>query len=234
MKTISTTAIIAVMTATIGFSAVAPVMAQQADQPSFGQFHQQRGDGPNVHQQRGNGPDRHAGNPGGRRGAGMLGQILDFGRGGENLEIALVRLSHRIDLTDEQKTLLETLKTDALAAQASFAGVVDATRPAAPSQTAQRPDMVEQLDQRIALENAHVDALTAVQPAFEAFFASLSDEQKAQLMPQRERHMGMNGRPDMGPGQHHRPRPGMMAPATPPAPPAPEAPAAADPAAIDG
>ena len=197
MKTISTTAIVAVMTATLGLSAVAPAMAQQAG-PRHQQNHlqQQPGEGPGRHLQRPaeNGPGR----------GGMLGGLLDFGRDGENIEVALVRLSHRIELTDEQKTLLETFKTAALAAQADFATAVAAVRPAAPAagETPERPDVVARLDQRITMEKAHVEALTAVQPSFEAFFTSLTDEQKAQLMPQREQHMGWQG-------QHgKRPMPG--------------------------
>jgi LTXXQ motif family protein len=201
MKTISTTAIVAVMTAAIGLSAVAPAMAQQ-DAP----LHQH-----NDLQKDGS-PDRHfngqrPGNDGHGRG-GMLGGLLDFGRDGENIEVALVRLSHRIELTDEQKTLLETFKTAALAAQADFATAVDAVRPPAPAAgaTVERPEMVARLDQRITMEKAHVDALTAVQPSFEAFFTSLTDEQQTQLMPQREQHIGwqgQHGQHGKGPMQGH-------------------------------
>ena len=200
MKTISTTAIVAVMTAAIGLSAVAPAMAQQAG-PRHQQNHLQQND-----LQKDGGPGRHLQRPGenGPGRGGMLGGLLDFGRDGENIEVALVRLSHRIELTDEQKTLLETFKTAALAAQADFATAVAAVRPAAPAagETRERPDVVARLDQRITMEKAHVEALTAVQPSFEAFFTSLTDEQKAQLMPQREQHMGWQG-------QHgKRPMPG--------------------------
>lgn len=207
MKTISTTAIVAVMTAALGLSAVAPAMAQQAA-PLHQQNHMQKGDGPGRHfndQRPGQDGPRNDG-PG--RG-GMLGGLLDFGGDGENIEVALVRLSHRIELTDAQKTLLETFKTAALAAQADFAKAVDAVRPAAPAAgaTAERPDVVARLGQRITLEKAHVEALTAVQPSFEAFFTSLTDEQKTQLMPQREHHMGWQGQIGKGPMGHHGQRP---------------------------
>lgn len=226
MKTISTTAIVAVMTAAIGLGAMAPAMAQDA-----GQIQVQR----HMHQ-KGDGPDRQFGNDGGRRfgGPGLLGGLLNFGRDGEMIEIALVRLSHKIELTDEQKALLETFKTDALAAQADFAGVLDTIRPAAPAEgatTPERPDMAAQLDKRIALESAHVAALTAVQPSFEAFFNSLTDAQKAELVPQRGERMGMQGHQGKGPGMH---RPG--APGAPAQLDAPAAPGAdqADPAAVGG
>ena len=213
MKTISTTAIVALMTVSVGLAAAAPAMAQQA-QPGFQQHMQHQGGDANDH---GNTmrPDRD--------GAG-LGGLLAFGRDSQRLEIALVRLAHTIELTDAQKTLLESFKTAALSAQADFTKVVDAGRPAAPAAgaaPAQRPDIVARLDQRIALEAAHVAALTAVQPSFQAFITSLTDAQKAQLMPQHEQRSGWQGQRHQGPmGQHgKRPMAGQIdAPGAPPAP----------------
>ncbi len=182
MKTITTTAIVALMAASIGLSAAAPAMAQQ------GMPNMQR----HMHQQ-GEGPNRHFGNDGPRRPmmarTGMFGGLLSFGRTSERLEIALVRLSHRIELTDAQKPLLDSFKTAALAAQADYAEALAAARPARTA-GAERPDIADRLGTRIAVEKAHLDALTAVQPTFEAFFASLTDAQKANLMPQRRPHMG--------------------------------------------
>ncbi|MGV8956071.1 MAG: Spy/CpxP family protein refolding chaperone [Cypionkella sp.] len=216
MKTISTTAIVAVMTAAIGLSAIAPVMAQPAG-PLHKQNQMQPGEGPGHHRPQRPGQDGPRNDGPGR--GGMLGGLLDFGRNGENIEVALVRLSHRIELTAEQNALLETFKTAALAAQADFATAVDAVRPAPPAAgaTRERPDIVASLDRRISMEKAHVDALTAVQPSFEAFFTSLTEEQKAQVMPQREQHMGWQGH------QGKRPMPGQ--PGELPAPGAPGAPA---------
>jgi hypothetical protein len=215
MKTISTTAIVALMTVSVGLAAASPAMAQQA-QPRFQQHMQHQGGGGNN---QGNTMRPN------RDGAG-LGGLLAFGRDSERLEIALVRLTHAIDLTDEQKTLLESFKTAALAAQADFTKVVDANRPDAPAAGTprQRPDIVARLDQRIALEQAHVAALTAVQPSFQAFITSLTDAQKAQLMPQHEERTGWQGQRHQGPmGQHgKRPmatQPGQLnAPGTPPTP----------------
>lgn len=218
MKTISTTAIVALMTVSVGLAAAAPAMAQQA-QPRFHQQMQHPGDGAN----------RPGNNQRPGRDAAGLGGLLSFGRDSERLEVALVRLAHRIDLTDAQKTLLESFKTAALAAQADFTKVVDAGRPEAPAAgapRAQRPDIVARLDQRIALETAHVAALTAVQPSFQAFITSLTDEQKAQLMPQHNQRNGWQGEHGKGPmGQHgKRPMQGQITgPGTPPAPPAPAA-----------
>lgn len=222
MKTISTTAIVAVLTATLGLGAVAPAMAQSMSPPMAqpmgqpGMQHQMPNNMQKHMQQRGDGPHRQFNHDGARRpgGAGMLGGLLNFGRSSEQLEIALVRLSHRIDLTAEQKILLDTFKTAALAAQADFAKVIEANRPAATATaTAEKPGIVARLGQRIALEKAHVDALTAVRPSFEAFFTSLTDAQKADLMPQQQRHTGWQ-RKGAAPAQ-------LEAPAAPTAPAAP-------------
>ena len=213
MKTISTTAIVALMTVSVGLAAAAPAMAQQA-QPGFQQHMQHQGGDADNHGDTMR-PDRD--------GAG-LGGLLAFGRDSQRLEIALVRLTHAIDLTDEQKTLLDSFKTAALAAQADFTKVIEANRPEAPAAgttPAQHPDIVASLDQRIALEKAHVAALTAVQPSFQAFITSLTDAQKAQLMPQHEQRSGWQGQRHQGPmGQHgKRPMAGQIdAPGAPPAP----------------
>jgi hypothetical protein len=209
MKTISTTAIVALMTTSLGFAAVAPAMAQPA--PVHKQFHMQRGEGDGramIRHHRGDLAGPHAGG---------LGGLLSFGRDAERIEIALVRLSYRLDLTDEQQALLDDLRTAAVAAQADFAAATEAARPEPVE--GERPDIAARLQMRIAFETAHVAALTAVQPAFEAFFASLTDEQLESLKPQR----------------HERPgRPGAERPDAPaPDAPAPEAPAEDAPAPAD-
>lgn len=202
MKTISTTAIVALMTATLGLSAVAPVFAQ--DSAPVAQAQQA---------ERGKGGDRsfRPGAEGPRQNGGPI-NLLNFERGSEAIEVALVRLSHQIDLTDAQKTLLDTLKTSALSAAQSFSAATEVLRPTPPAQgqTAQRPDASERLDTRIAIGKAQLAALEAVQPAFDAFFGSLTDEQKAKLTPERgERGPGQGqfGNRDGGPGRPDGQRP---------------------------
>jgi LTXXQ motif family protein len=191
MKTITTTAIVALMTAAIGFTAIAPTYAQDAA-PAPAQ-EQTIGKGPGLN-------FRHN-NQGPRQGG--FGDLLGFERGAEAVEIALVRLSHAVELTTEQQTLFDTLKTDALAAAETFSTAVEGLRPAAlqggsavpaEGQTAELPDISERFENRIAIETAHLAALEAVQPAFTAFFDSLTDEQKAELAPQRH---DRNGGPGM-------------------------------------
>jgi hypothetical protein len=184
MKTITKTAIVALMTAAIGFTAIAPSFAQDAA-PAPTQQQAFRQGGPGFHQRQDD------------RGPGRGGFLDFFGRGNstEAIEIALVRLSHAIEMTAEQQALFDTLKTDALAAAETFSAAVEGLRPAAPAegQTAERPELSDMLENRIAFETAHLAALEAVQPSLTAFFDSLTDEQKAQLVPQR---------PDRGGGQH--------------------------------
>ncbi|MBB4051814.1 hypothetical protein GGR20_001456 [Devosia subaequoris] len=189
MKTISTTAIVALMTTAIGLGAIAPVAAQETTAPATTQS--QPAD-PASGDERGfrKGPGmRHGGGAGG---------LLNIERGAVAIEIAIVRLSHAVEMTDEQTVLLEALKTDALAAAAAFEAATDGLRPTPPAEgeSSERPDISERFDNRIAFESARLDALEAVQPAFTAFFDSLTDEQKADLVPERgdrQNHMGKQG-----------------------------------------
>ena len=222
MKTITTTAIVALMTAAIGLTAVAPTYAQDAaPAPTQEQAFRQGGPGLHLRQDGEHGPGR--------------GGFLDFfGRGNstEAVEIALVRLSHAVEMTTEQQALFDTLKTDAMAAAETFSTAVEGLRPAAPQggsavptegQTAERPEFSDMLENRIAFETAHLAALEAVQPSLSAFFDSLTDEQKADLMPQRPHR---NGGPGMfGKGGEHQGQMHKGPLGAPGAPEAPEAPA---------
>jgi len=202
MKTFTKTAIVALMTATLGLSAIAssyaqdaaPTPAQQQPGPGFGFRHDNHG-----------GPRQFIG-----------GDLLGFDRGVEAVEIALVRLSHAIELTAEQQALFDSLRTEALAAAETFSTAVEGLRPTAPAegQAVEVPDFSERLENRIAIETARLAALEAVQPSATAFFDSLTDEQKAELTPQRPdrgfmpgfigkgglRHQGHQGLQHGGPG----------------------------------
>ena len=113
-------------------------------------------------------------------GAGILGLVCSD-RGAEALEIAFVRWSHRLELTAEQQTLFDTFKTNALTTQTSFA---DECQAAMPDRTADtKPDLLEGLKARLAVEEAKLTAMNAILPDFEAFYSSLTDEQKASLQP---------------------------------------------------
>lgn len=195
MKTITTTAIVALMTATLGLTAIAPTYAQETQAPAA--------PAPAQEQVQGKGPGlnfRHH-NQGPRQDGGGFRDLLGFERGTEAVEIALVRLSHAVELTAEQQPLFDTFKTDALAAAETFSTAVEGLRPAAPEagQTVERPDFSQRLENRIAIETARLAALQAIQPAATAFFDSLTDAQKADLTPQRPDWHG-GGPRHQGPG----------------------------------
>lgn len=132
--------------------------------------------------------------------SGGLAQFLHPQRGAEAIEVALVRLSHRVDLTEDQRALLDTLREDALAAHAAYAEAVGELRPQAPrgEDRQSRPERPapDALFARVVSEQAaRAQALQEVEPAFTAFFSSLSEEQLSQLRPQRP-NIGTPPRPE--------------------------------------
>lgn len=131
----------------------------------------------------------------------MRGGLLDMAcspDAAERLEIAFVRLSHAITLTEEQKTLFDDLRNTALTAQTAFADTCEGTISAG-----EKPGMVERLQTRIAIQTAELEAWNAVMPKLEAFVDGLTDEQRAALEPKRE-HLGFNDDREGGDGPHFR------------------------------
>ena len=110
--------------------------------------------------------------------------------------------------------------------------------PLPPTPSPSRPTPVERLTAQIGNDTVRLELLQGLLPKLDAFYNSLTDEQKATLMPERgadngngfrNRHRGhMPGMPGM-PGQ-----PGDMAPGQMPAPADPAAPAAPAPGATQG
>ena len=124
---------------------------------------------------------RDGGGPGMGRGAGGVLGLVCSEHGAEALEVAFVRLSHRVELTDAQQPLFDALKAKALTTQTSFADDCAAARP---DRTAnERPNLLEGFKAGLKIEEARLAALNSVLPDFEAFYASLTDEQKADMMP---------------------------------------------------
>lgn len=201
MNSISTKAIAAVLLTAVGLSATASAVAQSVPASPEVSTTQKE----DVTQDR---LWRHDG--GEQRRPGGEGGFLDFARGSEAVEVALVRLSHRLDLTAEQQGLLETLKTDALATAEDFATATEGLRPQEPveGEAPAMPDMSTRFANRIAFEKAQLAALEAVQPSVTAFFDSLTDEQMARLQPQPGEHGGPRGGMHKG-GQEGGPRPGF-------------------------
>jgi hypothetical protein len=221
MNTLPKTVLVALVAGTIGLTAAVPAtFAQDAAPTPQPPARHQMFDGKMNHHNFAPRPGRmergfrHM--PMARAGMGPMGggnliNIACSPRGAEALEIAFVRLSYRLDLTDTQQPLFDDLKTAALAAQHDFADTCKAARP---NGTA-KADPLTAYKGRIAVESAHVDALNTVLPKFEAFIGSLDDAQKAKLTPHRfERHGKARGERPAAP----------TAPATPDAPVTPPAP----------
>lgn len=201
MKTISKPAIVALLTAALGFTSLAPSFAQEAAPAADVQ---KPGHDHNRFQRPGQLPgfQRHMEL---RNGGGFL----NFERGAEAAEIGLVRLSHRVDLTAEQQPLFDAMKTAVLAAADDFATAAEAARPTA---DAAKPDIAARLDARIAITSANLAALEAIKPSVTAFFDSLTPEQQAALAPDRGEHSswgrpGQDGPRHSGPAQLSLPAP---------------------------
>jgi hypothetical protein len=118
-------------------------------------------------------------------------------KGAEELEIALVRLDHRLELTDAQKPLYDTFRTSALTAQTGFADKCAAARPAKDATT--QPDLIDAMRIRLDIDAARLEAFNKVLPDFEKLYDSLTDAQKQSLMPHRTERREMR-RDLRGPG----------------------------------
>ena len=237
MRSLTSTAIVAIVAGTIGFATLTPAaFAQEGPNPGQQpggnqmQMHDQMqmpGQFGNHRIERRN----NRANNGVRSGA--LLDLVCADNGAERTELGFVRLSYRLELTPEQKTLFDDLRSSALTAQTKFAD--QCSKPGAPDATAANaqpvpPTPVERLTAQIGNDTVRLELLQGLLPKLDAFYSSLTDEQKATLMPERRadngngfrnRHRGnLPGMPGM-PGQ-----PGDMAPGQMPAPADPAAPAA--------
>lgn len=188
MSLLKTTAQAVLLFGFVGLATVPAALAQPAPQPHW--QGQQAPDG----WQRHHGGERNMRMRGGRGNTSLI-ALACHERGAERLEISFVRMSHRLDLTEEQKPLFDALKTTALTQQTNFSDTCKAA--AGERAPGERPDMVARMKAGLTVDSARVAALTAIMPEFESFYASLSDRQKGQLMQRRQRgHMGM------APGSH--------------------------------
>ncbi|MBU1175183.1 MAG: Spy/CpxP family protein refolding chaperone [Alphaproteobacteria bacterium] len=159
--------------------------------------------------------DMRVGAVGGSNGMGANGfaqggvvRFLCSDNGAPLIEIALNNLSDRLTLSDDQTTLFEAFKTASLTAQTTYADscatpVADGTTPL---------DPVELLKLHVTNGTANVAALESVLPSLEALYNSLTDEQKANLLPERgDMRIGQGPFGQFGPGQQGQFNPrGMM------------------------
>lgn len=188
--------ILAALVAALGLTAMSPAFAAGAPQ------HQRPGTG--------NGPTLEFR----RDGAGGAFQFAELScapRAADRLDNRLDRMSKRLELTADQEKLFENFRTSALTAQTDFADQCADIRPARSADKSarktERPDLIQRLEQRLKFDEARLAAMTDLLPQFKAFYQSLSDEQKAELMPHRGFRQGLEA---PQPGKHF-PRPGTPA-----------------------
>jgi hypothetical protein len=185
MKLIASAAVVAAM---LGTAAMAPAAFAQDQGPQAGpgerhqMFLRHHGGnhrfGPQMHMQRGGpGMERSM-----MRGGGLL-ALACSADGADRLEHMLLSLSQRLDPTADQQSLFEDFRTAALTAQTGFADSCAELSPEDDTAAAASPDLVERLRRHIGVGEARLTAMNEVLPALEAFYGSLTDEQKALLEP---------------------------------------------------
>ena len=109
-------------------------------------------------------------------------------RAADRLERRLDRMAGKLELTKDQEKLFEDFRTSALTAQTDFADQCDTIRPdhvasADGAKTSQRPDLIQQLEQRLKFDEARLAAMSELLPHFKIFYASLTDQQKREFAP---------------------------------------------------
>lgn len=198
-------AIAALVVAAIGVGSVVPTIAQDASSTPADPASPKPQIGLSLNDDTANpaGPDvfdTRVMKPGrGMMGMGANGAILALAcspMGAEALDVALLRLSYRLQLTDAQKPLYDDFRTKALTTQTTFADSCKADLPAKPAAGA-APDFLDRLKSRLSLQQAELTALNDVLPSFEALYNSLTDAQKATFLPRggmmMHRHLDRGG-----------------------------------------
>ena len=124
-------------------------------------------------------------------------------KGPAMLDKMFERTDKRLDLNTDQQKLFEAFKAKALTAETDFSDACQAARPDRSAE--KRPDLLTRMKAGLAVDQARLTAMTSVLPDFEAFYNSLTDAQKHDLLP-RHGGMGPGGRNHNG-GQNHAPAP---------------------------
>jgi hypothetical protein len=180
-------AVAALVVATITISAV-PALAQDAGAtpPSA----------PTAQQDNGHGPGKGTG-PTGRGMRGGQFPMLALAcsdKGPAVLDKMFDRTDKRLDLGADQQKLFEAFKAKALTAETGFSDACQAARPDRSAE--KRPDLLTRMKAGLSIDQARLTAMTSVLPEFEAFYNSLTDAQKHDLLP-RHGGMGPGGRGGM-------------------------------------
>lgn len=210
----TTTTIAALLVATIATGAVVPAIAQNTASNDRPQAQQQRGGDGDGYRMRRDGQGNRMQMR--RGGAGQILGMVCSEKGADRLQHMLLNIEQRTDPTADQQALFDTFEASAIQAQTDFAAACATARP--DPEQAEATDLVDQIGARLEIQQAHLDAMSAVLPDFEAFYDSLSDEQKQAMQPHRnadkagQRGGKHDGQRDGKRGEHRR---GMNAPAAP-------------------
>ena len=113
------------------------------------------------------------------------------------------RTDQRLNLSTDQQKLFEAFKAKALTAETTFADACQAARPDRSAE--KRPDLLERMKAGLAIDQARLTAMNSALPEFEAFYNSLTDQQKADLLPHHGGRGGMDH--DGGPDRNGPPPP---------------------------
>ncbi len=128
-------------------------------------------------------------------------------KGPAALDKMFERTDKRLELSTDQQKLFEAFKAKALTAETGFASACQAARPERSAE--KRPDLLERMKSGLAIDQARLTAMNSALPEFEAFYNSLTDAQKANLLPRGGWHQGPGGRGGMdhngGPNQDSPP-----------------------------
>lgn len=175
--------ILAALVAALGLTAMSPVFAAGPDRP--------RNDNRTLEFR--------------RDAAGGAFRFAEFScnsRAADRLERRLDRMASRLELSKDQEKLFEDFRTSALTAQTDFSDQCATIRPGQASAKAERPDLIQRLEQRLKFDEARLAAMSELLPQFKSFYESLTDAQQRELMPRGH----MQGKLQH-PGKHlpHRP-----------------------------
>lgn len=210
----TTTTIAALLVATIATGAVVPAIAQNTASNDRPQAQQQRGGDGDGYRMRRDGQGNRMQMR--RGGAGQILGMVCSEKGADRLQHMLLNIEQRTDPTADQQALFDTFEASAIQAQTDFAAACATARP--DPEQAEATDLVDRIGARLEIQQARLDAMSAVLPDFEAFYDSLSDEQKQAMQPRRnadkagQRGGKHDGQRDGKRGEHRR---GMNAPAAP-------------------
>lgn len=159
-------------------------MQQGPNAQGYGMMQGQQKGGPGMMQ------GQQMGGPGMGMGQGGILRLACSADGAPLLELALNNLTERLTLTADQKTLFDTFKTSALTSQTTYADACQV--PTADATTL--PNPVENLKRFQTNATARIAAIDSVLPSLEAFYSSLSDAQKAEVV------LPMHNNMQFGPG----------------------------------